>query len=74
VFKDEQAVVNHFVQMVDYENGARLPLVAMPAQIDGAGPKLTRAPTHGEHTPGVLSMAGIDGEELAELRRAGVVA
>ncbi|MCW1432378.1 CaiB/BaiF CoA transferase family protein [Novosphingobium sp. JCM 18896] len=74
VFKDEQAVVNEFIQMVDYENGARLPLVAMPARIDGAGPKLTRAPAHGEHTPSVLSMAGIAGEELAELRRAGVVA
>jgi crotonobetainyl-CoA:carnitine CoA-transferase CaiB-like acyl-CoA transferase len=74
VLNDEQAIVNRFVQMVEYENGAKLPLVAMPAQIDGAGPKLTRAPAHGEHTPSVLSLAGISGDEVAELRRAGVVA
>lgn len=74
VINDEQAVVNHFVQIVDYENGAKLPLVAMPAQIDGAGPQLTRAPAHGEHTSAVLGRAGVDDVELAQLKRTGVVA
>ena len=72
--KDEQAFINGYIQYVDYENGARLPLVTVPARLDGHQQKLSRAPAHAEHTDEVMAALGIDDEELINLKVAGVIA
>lgn len=52
---------------------ATLPLTAF--RMDTGGPDLTRAPPrHGEHTDDVLRGLGMDDEQIATLRAAGVVA
>lgn len=73
VIHDEQAIVNRYLQTVEYENGATLPLIAMPASLDGALTQLTRAPERGEHTNSVLSSAGLNDEAIGKLRAKGVV-
>ncbi len=73
VVKDEQAIVNGYLQMVEYDNGASLPLIAMPASIDGAMPTLTRAPERGEHTGEILASLGVNEEAAQKLHANGVV-
>lgn len=73
VVHDEQAIVNGYLQMVEYENGATLPMIAMPASLDGAMPHLARAPEKGEHTTAVLSSVGVNDETLGKLRTDGVI-
>jgi crotonobetainyl-CoA:carnitine CoA-transferase CaiB-like acyl-CoA transferase len=70
---DEQAIVNGYLQIVEYENGATLPLIAMPASLDGAMPTLSRAPALGEHTDAVLAAAGVNDDRIGALRSAGVI-
>jgi crotonobetainyl-CoA:carnitine CoA-transferase CaiB-like acyl-CoA transferase len=71
---DEQAVVNGYLQVLDYDNGATLPLVTAPVQFDGSeAPRLTRAPGHGEHTDEVLLALGHSQEDLIDLKVAGVI-
>ncbi len=72
--KDEQAIVNGYMQMVDYENGAKLPLVPVPALIDGRLPELKRAPEHCEHTDEVLEALGYSAEKVMDMKVAGVIA
>ncbi|MDB5430888.1 MAG: hypothetical protein JWP35_2004 [Caulobacter sp.] len=72
--KDEQSIANHYIQMVKFENGADLPFVPGPAQIDGVAPVLTRAPEHGEHTDAIFESMGHSMDELIELKIAGVIA
>jgi crotonobetainyl-CoA:carnitine CoA-transferase CaiB-like acyl-CoA transferase len=71
---DEQALVNGYIQFVEYEDGAKLPLVPIPVQFDGEPITLARAPTHGEHTDEVLAARGRSTEELIRLKVAGVIA
>ena len=70
---DEQSLVNHYIQMVGFENGATLPFVHAPVQFDGEAARLARAPTHGEHTDEILGAMGHDFDELIELKIAGVI-
>jgi crotonobetainyl-CoA:carnitine CoA-transferase CaiB-like acyl-CoA transferase len=70
---DEQALVNGFVQILKYPNGARLPLVTPPARIAGEVPVLTPAPAHAEHTDQVLAELGRSEEQIIDLKVAGVV-
>ncbi len=72
--KDEQAHANGYMQLVDYENGAKLPMVPVPALIDGELPRLMRAPTHCEHTDEILTALGHDEEQLLNLKINGIVA
>ena len=72
--KDEQAIVNGYMQMVDYENGAKLPLVPVPALIDGQLPELKRAPEHCEHTDQVLEALGYSADKIMDMKVAGVIA
>ncbi|WP_261559046.1 CaiB/BaiF CoA transferase family protein [Frankia tisae] len=70
---DPQALANGYVQQVDYPSGARLPLVPVPARVDGDLPTLTPAPTLGEHTNEVVLALGRSEEELINLKIAGVI-
>jgi crotonobetainyl-CoA:carnitine CoA-transferase CaiB-like acyl-CoA transferase len=70
---DPQALVNGFVQIVNYPNGAKLPLVTPPARIAGEVPVLRPAPAHAEHTEQVLAQLGRSEEQIVDLKIAGVV-
>lgn len=71
--KDVQALDNGYLQFVDYKHGARLPMVAVPALIDGELPAFAPAPTHGQHTDEVLASLGKSEEDIMNLKIEGVV-
>ncbi|MCU1455184.1 MAG: hypothetical protein JWN46_3330 [Acidimicrobiales bacterium] len=70
---DEQALVNDFIRMIEYEDGATLPITTVPTRIDGEDITMSRAPTHGEHTDEVLTAAGHSMDELLALKIEGVI-
>jgi crotonobetainyl-CoA:carnitine CoA-transferase CaiB-like acyl-CoA transferase len=70
---DAQAAANDYVQWVKYDNGATLPLVAAPAQVDGRAATLRAAPGHGENTDEVLLEAGLTWDDLLRLKVAGAI-
>ena len=70
--RDPQVVANDMVVDVDRPGGS-FPLVASPAQLDGAPLTLTRAPDHGEHTEAVLLELGRSWDEISELKEHGAV-
>jgi crotonobetainyl-CoA:carnitine CoA-transferase CaiB-like acyl-CoA transferase len=70
---DEQVLENGYLQMVSYQSGARLPMVPVPARLDGDVPELRPAPTLGEHTDEVLGALGKTPDELLRLKVAGVI-
>ncbi|MDB5869872.1 MAG: hypothetical protein JWP96_2204 [Polaromonas sp.] len=70
---DEQALANRYIQYVEYGGDVRLPMVPVPASLDGETTTLSRAPAHGEHTDEVLATLGCDSEQLMELKVAGVI-
>jgi crotonobetainyl-CoA:carnitine CoA-transferase CaiB-like acyl-CoA transferase len=64
---DPQAVANDYV--VEVEGAQRtFTLVASPAQFQGAGTSLLRAPDHGEHTEQILVGMGRDWDEIVRLK------
>jgi crotonobetainyl-CoA:carnitine CoA-transferase CaiB-like acyl-CoA transferase len=69
---DPQTTANGYVTEVQ---GARrpFPLVASPAQFDGAPTTLTRAPDHGEHTEAILLELGRSWDEILHLKEIGAV-
>ncbi|NKQ53990.1 CoA transferase [Amycolatopsis sp. K13G38] len=69
---DPQVVANGYVGEVDAD-GLSYRLPAVPVQFDERGPRLRRAPEHGEHTESVLLELGHSWEQIAELKDAGVV-
>ena len=70
---DEQALVNGYMKIVEYESGAKLPMVAVPARVNGDRPELRRAPTLGEHTDEVIAALGRTEAQIMELKIAGVI-
>ena len=70
---DPQAAANDYLQWVKYDNGATLPLINAPAQIDGRPAVLRAAPDHGAHTDEVLGAAGLSPEDLVRLKVAGAI-
>ncbi len=70
---DAQAVANDYLQWVKYDNGASLPLVSAPAQIDGRAATLRAAPGHGADTDEVLLEAGLTWDDLLRLKVAGAI-
>jgi crotonobetainyl-CoA:carnitine CoA-transferase CaiB-like acyl-CoA transferase len=70
---DQQAADNDYVQWVKYDNGATLPLVHAPAQIDGRAATLRAAPGHGTDTDEVLLEAGLSWDDLIRLKVAGAI-
>ena len=73
VLDDEQALLNDYLQWVKYDNGATLPLVNAPAQIDGRPATLRAAPGHGADTDEVLLEAGFTWDDLLRLKVAGAI-
>jgi crotonobetainyl-CoA:carnitine CoA-transferase CaiB-like acyl-CoA transferase len=71
--EDEQVLENGYLQMVQYQNGATLPMVPVPARLDGDVPELKPAPALGEHTDEVLGALGKTPDELLQLKIAGVI-
>lgn len=73
VVGNPQVDANGYIQMVDHGELGQLPIVAAPAQFDGAAPEITRAPQHGEHTDEVLAALGRSEDELIDLKVAGAI-
>ncbi|MFA7554603.1 MAG: CoA transferase [Spongiibacteraceae bacterium] len=70
---DEQAMINGYLKYVDYENGAKLPLVPVPVRINEQEAVLRRAPEHAEHTDQILIALGRTEEEILELKITGAI-
>jgi crotonobetainyl-CoA:carnitine CoA-transferase CaiB-like acyl-CoA transferase len=70
---DPQALANDYVQWVKYDNGATLPLVTAPAQIDGTPAALRAAPGHGTETDEILVEAGLTWDDLIRLKVSGAI-
>ena len=70
---DPQAAANEYLQWVKYDNGATLPLINAPAQIDGRAAALRAAPGHAADTDEVLLEAGLTGDDLVRLKVAGAI-
>lgn len=70
---DQQAWDNDFFRMVDYGNGASLPLVPVPLQFDETSAELTPAPGHGEHTDELLRACGYDDDTIMNLKISGAI-
>jgi crotonobetainyl-CoA:carnitine CoA-transferase CaiB-like acyl-CoA transferase len=74
VIIDVQALENGFVTPVMFDDGTSYLTGASPAQFDERpiGP-LRAAPTHGQHTDDVMRELGLSDEQIAGLRRRGIV-
>jgi crotonobetainyl-CoA:carnitine CoA-transferase CaiB-like acyl-CoA transferase len=70
---DPQALANDYVQWVKYDNGATLPLVTAPAQIDGTPAALRAAPGHGTETDEILVEAGLTWDDIIRLKVSGAI-
>jgi crotonobetainyl-CoA:carnitine CoA-transferase CaiB-like acyl-CoA transferase len=70
---DPQAVVNGFVQPVEYDDAVTLPLVSSPAQFDRLPNALARAPEFGADTDDVLAELGFDADAVMQAKIDGAV-
>ena len=73
VHDDPQVRANGYVAGVDTGRGSTLPMVAAPAQFDGAPGAPTRAPETGEHTEEVLLDVGVSWDDIAALKDRAVI-
>lgn len=76
LLSDEHFTARGYWQSLAHPVAGDLPYCGPAIRLDGGGWELRRAaPTLGQHTEGVLrELAGYDGDRIAELRAAGVVA
>lgn len=75
VFTDPQTVSNGHIFELAMADGGAVKLVATPVTVDGTpGTATHRAPDCGQHTDALLAACGVPADEIAGLRRAGVVA
>lgn len=70
---DVQSLENGYIKVLDYEGGGKLPVVPVPALVDGVIPAMRRAPEHGEHTDEILLSLGCSDDELVELKISGAI-
>lgn len=71
--RDPQAIANRFIQQVDYGDGRAINMVSTPLQFDRQALDARRAPTLGAHNDDVLAQIGYTGEQIIELKAAGIV-
>lgn len=70
---DPQVIANGYISPVDNDGGPAFSLPSVPVQFDEKGPKLRRAPEHGEHTEAMLLEVGYDWETIVALKSEGVI-
>ena len=68
---DRQALANGYIQETPWDAGRSLPMVSAPAQFNQTAPKLTAAPTLGQHTDDILMEAGFSSADIERMRQAG---
>ena len=73
VGSDPQAVLNGFIQDVEYSGDRRLPIVANPVQFDRTPPELQPAPTFSGDTDQILESLGMDTEAILQAKISGAV-
>ena len=78
VFEDEQVRANEYLVELEHPRLGRYETFAPPVRIDSGSdsadpPPPETSPGLGEHTDEVLRESGLDAEQVAELRSAGVV-
>jgi crotonobetainyl-CoA:carnitine CoA-transferase CaiB-like acyl-CoA transferase len=72
VFADPQVLAREMAVDVDHPTLGHLRTLGSPIKMSGTPPVVTRrAPMLGEHTDEVLTEAGLTGDEIAALRKAG---
>jgi crotonobetainyl-CoA:carnitine CoA-transferase CaiB-like acyl-CoA transferase len=71
--EDAQVAAAGYLQMVQYASGATMPMVPVPARIDGQQPVLRPAPSLGEHTDEVVAALGRSAEEIMEMKISGAI-
>jgi crotonobetainyl-CoA:carnitine CoA-transferase CaiB-like acyl-CoA transferase len=70
---DPQSHDNGYLKVVNYDNGATLPMVVPPVQFDGVSADLKPAPELGANTEQALLELGCTWPEIVELKDRGVV-
>lgn len=70
---DPQAVVNGFIQRVDYGQGRALPIVANPVQFDRTPPEIRPAPEFAADTDRILEALGMDEAAIIDAKVSGGV-
>jgi crotonobetainyl-CoA:carnitine CoA-transferase CaiB-like acyl-CoA transferase len=73
VHQDPMAQANGYIPQAKNEGGTSFPLNASPVQFDGEPLDVRPAPSHGEHTQGVLAEAGLTEAEIMDARVKGAV-
>lgn len=74
LLEDPQVLANGYIGQLRDEQGEVLySMPAVPVQFDEAPPEMRRAPEHGEDTEAVLLDLGYDWEDIARLKRAGII-
>ncbi|MEY2433628.1 MAG: hypothetical protein QOC92_3353 [Acidimicrobiaceae bacterium] len=73
LYEDPQVVANGYLPTMTASDGQTVQLVASPAQFDEVAVEVTRAPEHGEHTEMVLIEAGLNWEQLGNMKDTGAI-
>ncbi|SDE81472.1 Crotonobetainyl-CoA:carnitine CoA-transferase CaiB [Salipiger thiooxidans] len=74
VFRMEQVAERGLLRELQHETAGRVRYVANPVRFSGGAPATTPPPRFAEHTDEVLKALGLEPDQIAALRRAGVVA
>jgi crotonobetainyl-CoA:carnitine CoA-transferase CaiB-like acyl-CoA transferase len=74
VHSDPQVIANGYLPTIETPEGVQLAVAANPVRFnETAAQPRAAAPTHGQHTEEVLLDAGLDWDELAQLKESGAI-